>query len=288
MSSEQLDAWLDIRPETGGLRLHVRQWAGAGRPFVLLHGLASNARTWDAVARRLAAAGHPVVAVDQRGHGLSDKPATGYDFATMTADLARLLDLLGWEAPVVAGQSWGGNVVLEFGAHYPGRAAALVLVDGGFIDLQLRPGATWEQTAQQLRPPELAGQPRALLAARLRAMHPDWSEEGIEATLGNFETLAGDTIRPWLSLDRHMEILRAMWEQHPSRLFPQVTAPTLLVVAEDAANPEWMAVKRPQVEAAAAGLRHATVIWLAETAHDIHVHRPEQLADLMLAWSEQP
>ena len=47
-----------------GLKLHVRRWDGDGIPFVLVHGLASNARTWDVVARELHAAGHPVVAVD--------------------------------------------------------------------------------------------------------------------------------------------------------------------------------------------------------------------------------
>jgi len=46
-------------------------------PFVLVHGLASNARLWDGVARRLAGAGHSSAAVDLRGHGRSDKPDTG-------------------------------------------------------------------------------------------------------------------------------------------------------------------------------------------------------------------
>ncbi len=44
-------------------------------PFVLVHGLASNARLWDGVATALVAAGHPVFAVDLRGHGRSSKPA---------------------------------------------------------------------------------------------------------------------------------------------------------------------------------------------------------------------
>jgi pimeloyl-ACP methyl ester carboxylesterase len=81
-----------------GLNLHVQEWlpetfevsktSKVFSPFVLLHGLSSNCRTWEFVAARLTAAGHYVVAVDQRGHGLSDKPSTGYDFATITADLA--------------------------------------------------------------------------------------------------------------------------------------------------------------------------------------------------------
>ena len=52
-------------------------------PILLLHGLASSARSWEPVAKRLAAAGHHVVAADFRGHGLSDKPDDGYDLATV-------------------------------------------------------------------------------------------------------------------------------------------------------------------------------------------------------------
>jgi pimeloyl-ACP methyl ester carboxylesterase len=269
------------------LHLRVLTWRGTRRPFVLLHGLASNAHTWTAVARELQAAGHPVYAVDQRGHGHSDKPDDGYDFATVTEDLARLCDVLQLDRPIVAGQSWGGNVVLDFGARYGDRVAGLVLVDGGFLDLQSRPDVTWERIADQLRPPPLAGTPRQELKDRMAHWHPDWTEEGIEGTLHNFETLPDGTIRPWLTLDRHMRILRALWDQRPQEIYPQVRVPLLLAAAEDSSNPEWMAVKHRQVAAAAALLRQAEVHWFADTAHDIHVHRPAALAGLMLDWSRQ-
>ena len=102
-----------------GIKLHIREWAGSKRPFVLLHGLSSNSLTWHDVAPRLAEAGHRVVAVNQRGHGLSDKPDTGYDFASITEDLARLLDEMKLAQPILVGQSWGGNVLLEFGGQIP-------------------------------------------------------------------------------------------------------------------------------------------------------------------------
>jgi alpha-beta hydrolase superfamily lysophospholipase len=54
-----------------GARLAVRRWRADGAPILLVHGLASNARTWDGVAEALVAAGHDVAAVDLRGHGAS-------------------------------------------------------------------------------------------------------------------------------------------------------------------------------------------------------------------------
>src|SRR6266571_453955 len=57
----------------GDLAIRVRIWSDKGPPVVLLHGLASSARTWDLVAPLLARR-LQVVAVDLRGHGESDKP----------------------------------------------------------------------------------------------------------------------------------------------------------------------------------------------------------------------
>jgi pimeloyl-ACP methyl ester carboxylesterase len=265
-----------------GIKLHVREWVGDKTAFVLLHGLASNSRTWDAVAERLAAAGHHVVAVDQRGHGLSDKAEEGYGFATITSDLARLLHVMELKRPILIGQSWAGNTLLEFGARYPGQASGLGFVDGGFIDLQARADATWEQVSAQLKPPDLNGMPREALERNIKTTHPDWSEEGIEATLANYQTLPDGSVRPWLALSHHMAILRAMYEQRPRRLYPLVREPVLVCVARDQKNPEWTALKTQQVFELQAGLASCEVHWFEDTDHDIHVQRPEALGALFL------
>ena len=59
-------------------------------PIVLVHGLASNAMLWEGAALALCALGHLVTAVDLRGHGLSEKPESGYDMQTVTQDLAEI------------------------------------------------------------------------------------------------------------------------------------------------------------------------------------------------------
>ena len=274
-----VDAMLAVRDQ----QLHIRQWPGARRAVVLVHGLASNCMTWEATACALHAAGHAVVSVDQRGHGRSSKPGSGYGFDEMTADLLELLQQLGIYRPIVAGQSWGGNVVLDFAARHPAAAAGVVLVDGGFIDLQSKPGATWESISVQLTPPALAGIPRAAMQAHLQQAHASWSAAGVQHQLANFETLADGTIRPWLTLERHMLILRALWEQRVSQLYPLVTAPVLLLAATSAAeDAQRLAQKRAEVAAAGAMLRSCQVHWFADTHHDIHVQRPQETAALVL------
>ncbi|MEM7539112.1 MAG: alpha/beta hydrolase [Chloroflexota bacterium] len=282
------DQFINIRPEEGDLNIHVRIWQNDTQqtPFVLVHGLASNSRTWDAVAQRLHETGHTVVTVDQRGHGLSDKPTSdvleNYGFEAVAMDLKLLIDKLNLNKPILVGQSWGGNVMLAFGALHPGVATGLGFVDGGYLDLQSRPDATWEKISTELRPPKLTGIPRADMKARMQRYHPDWTDQGIEGTLGNFETLEDGTVRPWLSLDRHMAILRAMWDQRPTDLYPHVTEPVLICPTRNLDDAERFQSKAASVERATTLLPKSTVHWFDNTDHDIHVHRPQQLADVLL------
>jgi pimeloyl-ACP methyl ester carboxylesterase len=258
--------------------LAVRRHDGANRPFLLVHGLASNARLWDGVAQHLASAGHAVVAVDLRGHGQSSKPDHGYDFATVVADLVGLTDALDLERPIVAGQSWGGNVVLELAARRPDLVHALALVDGGWIHLGDR-FAEWTDCETAMRPPPLAGTMYTRIAAAIRAARPDWPETGIEGTLANFEVLDDGTVRPWLSLDNHLRILRALWEHQPRRRYASVPVPVLLVPAGGDAGDPGLATKQANIAEALDALPAARVRWYEPPAdHDLHAQHPEDIA----------
>jgi pimeloyl-ACP methyl ester carboxylesterase len=263
-----------------GVSLHLRRWPGSRSPaFLLVHGLASNARLWDAVAKRLSAAGHPAYAVDLRGHGDSDLPPTGYDTVTAAADLAELIDTLGLGEPVVAGQSWGGNVAVRLAAKHP--VGALALVDGGWIDLAAE-FATWEACANRLRPADLDGTPAEKVRAHLRRAHPDWSREAVEATLHNLRVNGDGTVSRRLPVDRHMAIVRSMYDDPPQRHLPAVTVPVLLLPALPPGDAKRVARIRARVAAAAAALPRATVVEYADSDHDLHAQRPARLADDLL------
>ena len=266
---------------SAGIELQVltRGLDHPGMPMLLVHGLASNARLWDGVAERLAAAGHPVAAVDQRGHGQSDKPDSGYDFATLTDDLLTVLHDLGWQTAWLAGQSWGANVVLEVGARHPDAAAGLVLVDGGTMELGGR-YADWATCEAVLAPPPLNGTSAARFEHLVRTNHPDWPESGIAGTLANVEVLGDGTIRPWLSRSNHMTILRHMWEHRLSERYPLVKIPVLVLPAEDQGNQRWMAGKRQEVARAGAALERSVTRWIPGD-HDLHAQHPDLIAELI-------
>lgn len=257
-----------------GVSLAVRRWPGAGGvPFLLVHGLASNARMWDGAASLLGPGS--VAAVDLRGHGQSDKPDAGYDFATVVADLVALIDGLGWsEPPVVVGQSWGGNVVLELAIAAPDRVRAIACVDGGTIELSQRFGS-WDDCAEHMKPPVLRGLPAVEVEAHVRRVYADWPETGVQGMLANFEVRADGTIAPWLTLDRHMAILRSLYEHRPSTRWGLVKVPALLIQAVgDRA-------KEAGVETAVSAAADARVVWI-EGDHDLHAQYPDRVASLLL------
>jgi pimeloyl-ACP methyl ester carboxylesterase len=263
-----------------GVRLHARDWGGSGQAVVLLHGLASNARIWDGVASRLAGAGLRVVALDQRGHGDSGQPGSGYDFGSLGRDLVAALTALGIERPVLAGHSWGAHVALEYAAGRPGAVAGLALVDGGLLGAAEWAGPDREEARRRMAPPRFA----VPLA--------DWL-----ARAGRFE--AGGPGRPWIrdylragvdvddrgvarsrfQLDNHMQVVDALLDQRPPALYPLVDCPVLLCVAADPADGETHTeAKRGAAARALDLLQSATVTWYEDTMHDIPLQRPAELA----------
>jgi pimeloyl-ACP methyl ester carboxylesterase len=240
---------------------------------------------WDGVAARLVAAGHPAVTVDLRGHGRSSKPDGPYNVPTVADDLAALIERLELDRPVVAGQSWGGNVAVELAARHPATIRGIVCVDGGWLDLG-RQFADWDACRSALAPPRLLGRRLVEVEAYVRSAHPGWPESGIRGVLANFEIRPDGTVAPWLTYERHIEILRGLWEHHPSERYADIGVPVLLVPAgadggSRADDGDWARRKRRDVETAAAAIRNARVRWLAGD-HDVHAQHPHELAGMML------
>jgi pimeloyl-ACP methyl ester carboxylesterase len=275
------DSTLDRYLEIGDLRFRYRDWGGSGPTVLLLHGLASTSRIWDLVAP-LIAAGARVVALDQRGHGHSAKPDDGYDFATIVGDAIALIDRLGLGPTVVVGHSWGASVALNAAAHHPDQVAAVVLVDGGFGDLGAR--MTWEEAETRMAPPDLTQLTPADLLERIRGRSPlDLTRQEIaDVILANFAVGEDGRIRPHLTRERHMRIVRSLWEQRSSDLYPRIAAPVLLAPARQAGDPaqrEMLEHKEVSVARALELLTNGRVVWFDDSVHDIPLHHPERLAE---------
>lgn len=100
----------------------------AERTLVFVHGFGGQARQWRYQLAHFADR-HRVVAIDLRGHGLSDAPGGRYDLPTLLADLEQALAALAVQRPfVLVGHSFGGALAVEVALRHPGRISHLVLI----------------------------------------------------------------------------------------------------------------------------------------------------------------
>jgi pimeloyl-ACP methyl ester carboxylesterase len=124
-----------------GVRFHVQRLGSSHRarppapPVVFIHGLGMDNMSsyFYTLANPAAQAGAEVILYDLRGHGLSERPPTGYRVADSVADLAALLDALDIDGPVhLVGNSYGGTVALGFAVAHPQRVASMALIEAHF------------------------------------------------------------------------------------------------------------------------------------------------------------
>jgi pimeloyl-ACP methyl ester carboxylesterase len=282
MTDRATDRLVDLN----GLSFHYRDWGGTGQPLVLLHGLASNSHIWDLVAPALTGR-FSVTALDQRGHGESAKPEDGYDFDSVCGDLTAFLDHLGVSNPIIMGHSWGANVALELGASRSDAAAGLVFLDGGFISPRSGSTASWDEVWERMAPPDLTHFTMDGLVERAREMRwVNMARPEAETVLRNsFDTQPDGTIRPRLSRDNHMRIVRALWDRMPSDLFASVRAP-VLVMPTRMGNEEPRRTggfsKEERVTQAESLLPRVRTVWLEDSIHDVPLQHPQLVADILL------
>lgn len=233
------------------------------RRAALIHSLAMDREFWRPVAERLDAA---VLLYDCTGHGASAKPAGPYTVAGFADDLASLLEHLGWESALVAGASMGGCVALAFAERYPGKLAALGLVDttACYGD----PGA-WEERAQKA----LSGGLQALVDFQVtrwfsngfRAAHSEVVDRCVATFLRNDVRAYAETCRMLGAADLRGGLGR-------------IRAPATIVVGEeDYATPPAMA------EALQAGIRGSRMAVLRGARHLTPLERPDEVAAQLAA-----
>ncbi len=276
-----------------GLRMHYRQWSSLAYnpelpPILLLHGLASSAHIWNLVAPLLNTYGYTVIALDQRGHGESDKPASGYDFDTILTDDTEALDALKMEHSILVGHSWGAMVALQYAAQHADQVKALVLVDGATNQLSARPGWSREQAMKDLAPPRFAGTSCEDFLSYYHSspLGEQWSSVLEDSVLHIVQLRDDDTVAPRLDFENHLQIIGAMWDQPTIELYHEVQCPVTLIIADQEPTNETMkefSVMRKQGIARILQVRpDARIVMMQNTMHDIPLQRPEELAELIV------
>jgi pimeloyl-ACP methyl ester carboxylesterase len=277
-------------------RIHFLDWGGpGGGPGVLLvHGLSNSAWSWAPVARRIRALGR-TVAMDLRGHGLSDAPTDGYEPDSLAEDVVAVAEgsglLAGPDDRIVLGGHGFGAVVAAWAAAGLGeRCAGLLLVDGGWEDLAATSGQDPEEFLRGLdEPPEVLRSLAAFLADRQAFDPATWdADQERAARAAVVETHAGHvvpSIRPH-ALARSVE---AMFAYRPAVVLPSVEAPIIaLVAADDEERTRAAALTDAQRALGAAGRPLIRVGRFPSDGHNLMRYRPAEVAAAIVALRSVP
>ena len=104
----------------GGTQLHLVETGNSkGRPIMFIHGFSQCWLAWNRQLTSDLAESYRLVAMDMRGHGLSDKPREGYTDSKLWADdVNAAVHALNLDHPILCGWSYGPLVILDYIRHY--------------------------------------------------------------------------------------------------------------------------------------------------------------------------
>ena len=273
------DGWL----ERDGVGLHYLEWLpesarGAEPPLLLLHGLSSNARYWERLARYFP--DRRLVALDQRGHGLTGQPERapkfpdGFAMDQLLQDVVVLAAELGLGKPVVVGHSWGATIALELVGTRPGSASGLVFIDG---PVQSAANLfSWEEAQTLMQPPlpRFATFEDAVAQSKLD-FEGTWDQD-LEPFVKARVIPDGDALVLTLTAPVRLELLRGLYDAQPDVLWPRVDVPAAVLLAKH--GPARISRSK---EAGAARLQELApsveVSWY-DSPHDIPLYKAAEVA----------
>ena len=214
---------------------------------MLVHGIGATAWSWAAVARGLRDE-RRVVALDLRGHGLSDAPTEGYDEDSLADDVIAVAEGSGIAGRddagrvVLAGHGLGAILAAWAAASLGPRCAGLVLVDGGWEDVGAESGMEVDEFLRTIEePPEVYRSMRAYLADR-RAFDPaTWDADQERAAREAVVQVPAGRVVPVTRPHVVAGMVGAMLSYRPRDVLPAVTAPITALVAgpDDRGVGDW-------------------------------------------------
>ncbi len=275
----------DVDVLASRVRLRATRWSSPGRdgiPILLLHGLASSRRFWDLVVPGLAK--HKIVALDQRGHGDSERPAGPYDAATVVGDAMAVLDELDLDRVVVVGHSWGAGTALRLAAAFGERIAAVVALDGGFGSAASS-GIGRAQARDRLTPPRTALPPDRLRAIlRNEALAPWWNERVGTALLPLFGVGDDGLARPRLPFEAHMQIVDDLLDAAPP-VWADIVCPAWLVACDT--GDAWSAANAEALDRIGLQLAQGRLQRWTGALHDVPLQWPALVSGLVRAAADE-
>ncbi len=301
-----------------GDRIHFLDWGGPRNRHgcLLVHGLAGTAWVWTPVTRRLRTVCH-TVAIDLRGHGLSDAPTTAgaYELGRYVDDIVAvaegsgLVPMPGFGAPdtdrpggeqiaspgggdrspagrrvVLAGHGFGASLAALAAARLAQRCAGLVLVDGGWSSLADATGLSPEEFLATIEePPEVLLSMTAYLDDRRDFDLGTWDADQEQAARAAVAELPVGRVVPVVRPHALEGAVRAAFAYEPLDVLPAVSAPIVaLAAADDEEAISSRGLARVEAALASIGRMPLRVERHPGLGHNLMRYRPEAVTRAIL------
>jgi pimeloyl-ACP methyl ester carboxylesterase len=267
-SAGEMPAIKSIRLSAQVTLEYAEQGDERGVPVILLHGYTDSLHSFDLVMPHLPRR-FRVLALSQRGHGDSSRPAT-YRPQDFAADVATFMDGLKIESAVIVGHSMGGYVAQRFAIDYPNRTKGLVIA-GSFTTYKGNP--------------EVLSMREALASVALDAIDRDFARDFQVSTISRpvpekflemvIDESAKIPARVWKSA------LEAFLEDDSSGELGRIKAPTLIVWGD-----RDSIVLRKEQDTLASRIAGARLVIYSGTGHALHWEEPERFASDLATFIE--
>lgn len=263
-----------------GITIHYLDWGGAGPPVVLCHATGFVSAVWSRLAAALARWGFRPIAPDTRGHGLSDKPSSGYSWPTFGEDIRCFIEAMGLRQPIAIGHSAGGTSIALCEAEHPGTVSRAVLIDP-VIHLKHEQTATRPQSlAEGARRRRMVWASRDEMFASFRSRKPfaSWAEDLLRAYVGAGTRLLPDG-RAELLCPGPIEsgVYEAGMRLDPWPYLPRVGCPVLVLRGGQSETFSVAAAER-----LARLVPRCRLVTFPDASHFVLMERPEEVAEEVL------
>lgn len=244
-----------------GLHLHfVEQGDSDGIPVILLHGLSDTWYSFSSILPLLSPRIH-AFALDQRGHGDSDKPAAGYSMRQLADDVLAFMDARGIAKATIVGHSMGSFVAQQLALVAPSRVEALVLIGSAPHANAFNEMDAFEALVLELSDPVPLEFTRAFQESTIQQPLPPEFVDRVSEDSRRLPAVA------WHGLLRGLRQMESTAGLSPLRI------PALIAWGDRDAM-----VPRAATEALLDQLPGATLSVYEETGHATHWERPERFA----------
>lgn len=249
---------------------YAEQGDPSGVPVVLLHGITDSWRSFERVLPHLPGSIH-AFALSQRGHGDSNRPASGYRPRDFAADLGAFMDALGLGSAVIAGHSMGSAVAQRFAIDHPERVLGLVLAGAvttwrghpDFVEL-------WDSVVSTLEDPVDPGFVREFQESTLARPVPP---EFVDAVVRESRKLPA---RVWKAALRE-----GLLRDDFSGELGEILAPTLIVWGDRDG------LTRSEQGPLAAAIAGSRLLVYPGAGHGLHWEEPARFAADLAAFAEE-